>query len=277
MVPKLRGPVVVYFVLTFGTAWLLWVAGSMLLPDASAGVRAFLFLPGTFAPGIVALSLSSRAPDAAGARALLARVVHWQGHATWIAFAVGYMASVKLLAAVAHRLVEGAWPAFGQTPLLVLVGAVILSTPFQAGEEIGWRGYALPRLSSRLGLGPASLLLGIVWACWHLPLFYIAGTDLTGQPFPVFLLSVTAVSVPMAYLYAKTGESLLAVMLMHSAINNTTGIVPASVVEPTSPMTLGATPVAWLTAGILWIGAAYFLFRMGRRRGTTASAGAARS
>jgi len=122
MAPKHRGSVVVYFGLTFGSSMAPVGRRLHAVADASAGVRAFLFLPGTFAPGIVALSLSSRGPDAAGARALLARVVHWQGRATWIAFAVGYMASVKLLAAVAHRLVEGAWPAFGQTPLLVLVG-----------------------------------------------------------------------------------------------------------------------------------------------------------
>jgi hypothetical protein len=91
-----------------------------------------------------------------------------------------------------------------------------------------WRGYALPRLAGHLGLGGASILLGGVWALWHLPLFFLPATGSTGQSFPIYLLQVTAISVTMAWLYWKTEGSLLFVMLMHASVNNATGIVPAA-------------------------------------------------
>ena len=85
------------------------------------------------------------------------------------------MASIKLGVALVYRIATGAWPAFGQTPLYIMAVAIVFSTPVQAGEEIGWRGYALPRLARDLGLAPASIVLGVIWACWHLPFFFIPG------------------------------------------------------------------------------------------------------
>lgn len=262
------GSAATFFALTFAVAWALWLLAAAVPGWTSLGVgtRAILFLPGTFAPALVALGLSASAHGRAGMRALLSRVLIWQVPTRWYLFAAGYMVAVKLMAALAYRVIAAAWPAFDLMPLLLLVPAVVMSTPFQIGEELGWRGYALPRLASRIGLAAASLVLGVVWSLWHLPLFFLPATDLTGQPFPAFLLSVTALSVAMAWLYTRTGGSLLLVMLMHSAVNNTTGIVPASVPGGTDPLALTATPVGWLTTAVLWVGAAYFLTRMTRSR-----------
>jgi hypothetical protein len=221
-----------------------------------------LFLLGTFAPGLVALAFSARAGGRAGVLALLRRILHWQVGARWYVFAAGYMAAIKLIAAIVHRLATGAWPRFGPTPWYIMLLAVGISTWAQAGEEVGWRGYALPRLAVRLGLGWSSVLLGVVWACWHLPLFLIPGTDTSGQSFPVYLLQVTALSVTMAWLYWRTEGSLLLVMVMHAAVNNTKDIVPSAVTGATDPFALSTSPVAWLTVAFLWIGAVYFLFRM---------------
>jgi hypothetical protein len=78
----------------------------------------------------------------------------------------------------------------------------------------------------------------------------------------VYVLQVTALSVAMAWLYAHTRGSLLLVMLMHAAVNNTKDIVPSVLSGAASPFGLNASRVAWLTMIILWIGAAYFLARM---------------
>ena len=134
----------------------------------------------------------------------------------------------------------------------------------QAGEEIGWRGYALPRLAARFGLARGSVLLGVIWATWHLPLFFIPGTDTPGQSFTVYLLGVTPLSVAIAWLYWRTNGSLLLTMLMHAVINNTTGIVPSIVPAATNPWTLSTSRVAWLTLALLWICAGYFLARMSK-------------
>jgi hypothetical protein len=146
----------------------------------------------------------------------------------------------------------------------VIVAATVFSTVVggQAGEEIGWRGYALPRLAARLGLGPAGVLLGLIWASWHLPLFFLPGADTFGQSFWVYLMQVSALSVAIAWLYAHTNGSLLLTMLMHSAVNQTSGIVPSGVPGATNVWGLSASPVGWLTLALLWVGAAYFLVRM---------------
>ena len=98
-------------------------------------------------------------------------------------------------------------------------------------------------------------------ACWHLPFFFIPGSDNFGRSFPVYLLSVTALSVAMAWLYWRTNGSLLLTMLMHAAVNNT-NLVPSAVSPGANPFTLSAPLVAWLTAALLWICAVYFTVRM---------------
>jgi len=160
-----------------------------------------------------------------------------------------------------------AWPRFGDEPWYVIVAATFASLVIggQAGEELGWRGYALPRMARRLGMRGASLLLGVLWAGWHLPLFLLSGIDKSGQSFPVYLLQVTAISVAMAWLYLHTDGSLLLAMLMHSAINQSKDLVPSAVAGATDPFAWSGSPVAWLTVAFLWIGAAYFLIRMPRR------------
>jgi membrane protease YdiL (CAAX protease family) len=172
------------------------------------------------------------------------------------------MAAIKLAVALLLRIATGIWPAFGQEPVYIMVIAIVFSTPVQAGEEIGWRGYALPGLTRQVGLAPASLILGVIWACWHLPFFFISGNDKSGQSFPVYLLSVTALSVAMAWLYWRTNGSLLLTMLMHAAVNDTKDIVPSAVSGAANAFSLSSSRVAWLSVAILWICAAYFLVRM---------------
>ena len=257
-----------FFSLTYIVSWILWIAAAAILrvatpqPSGFLAISGFLYILGVFAPSLVALVLTARADGRAGTLALLHRTVKWSVGARWYMFAVGYMAAIKLAVALLLRIATGAWPALGQEPVYIMAIAIPFSTPVQAGEEIGWRGFALPRLSARLGLSSASIALGVIWACWHLPFFFISGTDKSGQSFPVYLLSVTALSVAMAWLYWRTNGSLLLTMLMHAAVNNTKDIVPSAVAAATNAFSLSSSRVAWLSVAILWICAAYFLVRM---------------
>src|SRR5882672_8877153 len=162
-------------------------------------------------------------------------------------------------------------PRFGDEPWYLILGAIAVSTPFQAGEEIGWRGYALPRLAARFGLARASILLGLIWGSWHMPQFFIPEADTYGQSFVVYVLQVTALSVAMAWLYARTNGSLLLVMLLHSAVNNTKDIVPSALPGANSTFGLSASLVAWLTVTLLWICAGYFLVTMRRQADTSST------
>jgi uncharacterized protein len=206
--------------------------------------------------------LTERAEGRAATRALLDRLFRWDVGARWYVFAVGYIPAIKLSAALVHRIVTGRWPRFGDEAWYVMAIAIVFSTWVQAGEEIGWRGYALPRLSARVGLAPASVILGVIWASWHLPLFLVPAADTFGQSFPLYLLQVTALSVAGAWLYWRTGGSLLLVMLLHAAVNNTKDIVPSAVPGSTNPFGLSPSLIAWITVSLLWTVAAYFLVRM---------------
>ncbi len=250
-----------FVVLTFTLTWSLWFASGVTSP---AGPNPLLFLPGVFAPGIVALGLTAFSGGRKAVVALLRRLVDWDISARWYLFAAGYMLAIKLTAALVHRVAWGAWPAFGQEPFFLMIAATIGSTVMggQAGEELGWRGYALPRLADRFGLGPSSILLGAIWALWHLPLFFAPVGDTFGQSFPLYLLQVIALSVTMAWLYSHTRGSLLPVMLLHAAVNNTKDIVPSVDTGASNPWALSHSTVAWLTVTLMWIFAAYCLYAM---------------
>jgi len=87
------------------------------------------------------------------------------------------------------------------------------------GEEIGWRGYVLPRLQTRMSALSASLILAPIWALWHLPLW------LQGKPFQTptlyagFVVSAFALSILLTWVYNSTGGSLLLVVLLHATVN----------------------------------------------------------
>lgn len=132
-----------FFTLTFAATWSCFTAARW-VGASSAGLHAFVFraflLIGTFAPGLMALALTQRAGGRPGTIALLRRAVQWEVGARWCLFAVGYFTAIKLITAALYRVVTGAWPEFGPTPWLLLLGATALSTWAQAGEELGWRG-----------------------------------------------------------------------------------------------------------------------------------------
>jgi membrane protease YdiL (CAAX protease family) len=233
----------VFVIATFALSWALWLA----LPGDSQ----WRFLPGTWMPAVVALGLTAFSGGRPALESLVGRVFAWRASVRWYLFALLFMAAIKLAAAAGLRAISGAWPQFASLGTMLLMPfAIAASTPMQAGEELGWRGFLLPRLAERIGLGPASLVVGVVWASWHLPLFYVRGGDLIGQSIPMFALAVTALSVAFARLYGSTGGSLLLAMLMHAAVNNTAVLVSSS------------KPMGWLTVLALWIVAAYFFARL---------------
>jgi membrane protease YdiL (CAAX protease family) len=231
-----------------------------------------LVLLGAYAPAFSALAVTAWHEGRAAIGILLKRILIVDVLVRYYVFAIGYLAAVKLAAALLHRAWLGVWPRFGTESLAGIAVAVAFSTPFQAGEEIGWRGYALPRLAARMGLARASVLLGVIWAIWHVPQFYIRDADAYHQSFPVWSAQVVALSVAFAWLFARTG-SLLLVMLLHSAVNNTKDIVPSGLDSAPGVFSVQASAVSRLSLMLLWICAACFLFDMrgGKARATFAT------
>jgi membrane protease YdiL (CAAX protease family) len=118
-----------------------------------------------------------------------------------------------------------------------------------ASEEAGWRGFALPRLQARYSALRSSLILGVIWTFWHLPLFFLKGQTQVGIPFPFYFALVVTLTVYMTWLYNSTGGSLIITTLAHWSFNLTgvliTGpvsLMPASIFYMTaSPLLLGVT------------------------------------
>jgi hypothetical protein len=101
-------------------------------------------------------------------------------------------------------------------------------------EEGGWRGFALPRLQEKFNALVSSLILGTIWACWHIPLFFIPGSDQSSILFPVYLALNIAFSTYITWLYNNTRGSLLIAILAHFCINisaltivNRLGLMPS--------------------------------------------------
>ncbi|MEA5451873.1 CPBP family intramembrane glutamic endopeptidase [Leptolyngbya sp. CCNP1308] len=113
--------------------------------------------------------------------------------------------------------------------LAVMNFGVLLLFGGPLGEEFGWRGYALPVLQERYSWRVASLILGIVWGAWHLPLFYMADTAQSHIPVGLFMVSTVALSVLFAWLFNHTGGSVLPALVLHTAVNAGGWVIPVMV------------------------------------------------
>jgi hypothetical protein len=129
-----------FFFLTYAVTWACFITVVMIshgpAPTAAhALVRGFLLLLGTFAPSLVALWITARTEGRPGVLALLRRLVQWQVGMRWYLFAIVYLPAIKLSVALVHRVMTGSWPRFGTEPWYIIVLAIAISTPVQAGEE----------------------------------------------------------------------------------------------------------------------------------------------
>ncbi|HSM72271.1 MAG TPA: type II CAAX endopeptidase family protein [Anaerolineales bacterium] len=111
-------------------------------------------------------------------------------------------------------------------PLLSMVIPWVLFEIFTNGEEMGWRGYVLPRLQSKFNALVSSLILGVIWSVWHLPKFFGTGSS-EGRSFFWFTVFTVSVAVLYTWLYNNTHGSLLLVVLFHASGNTVGQFLPA--------------------------------------------------
>lgn len=109
---------------------------------------------------------------------------------------------------------------FITVPVTLTTTLYLLPDPGPVGEEFGWRGYAMPRLLDLMAPVPAGMLLGAIWAIWHIPAFLISASSQAQLPFLIFFLSLTAQGVFICWLYIRTGGNwFLAGFVPHAMIN----------------------------------------------------------
>lgn len=245
-------PLGAYFLMAFGFPWALW----FLLLDLSAdGLGLFSFHPpvtlaivlGPFiGPTLATFTVTAALEGWPGIRRLLGRYRQWRVNPVWYLVAIfGTLASCLLAVSIfypgATAQIAQAWPQVFLWYLPALAVTLVVSGPL--GEEPGWRGFALPRLQARFGALAGSLLLGVAWALWHLPLFFVA--QWRGSADLLFYVSAgAALSVILCWVYNNAGGSLLPAMLFHASELATAGFLTRFV--PGIPV---HAPVTYLAYG----------------------------
>ena len=201
------------------------------------------------APTISATILTAAWQGKAGLRELYARLIRWRFGIQWYAFLLIGIPFLGWLAA----LVAGASPVYRLTsPALAFSVLLNLLVTGPLGEELGWRGYALPRLLKRFSPLIASLILGAIWGVWHLPSFYISSLVQSGLSLPVFLCFAMINSVLITWIFQHTGGSVLAIVLFHYAVNFSLSIIGAPMVAFMLVMLVAALLVVALDKKIGW-------------------------
>ena len=214
-----RYPLTTFFLLAFGITWVVWV------PRAAGAPLDIVGQAWTWVPAIAALLAAALTGGRAAVRELGARLVRWRVGWQWYLVVILGPAVFSLVVAGIYVMLGGAWSdaapaALREGPLVMLpLFLVILTLTDGLGEELAWRGFALPRLLTRYNALVASLILGVLWGLWHLPLVWTEGAPLYQQPVWLFLLDIVAKSVLFTWVFLHTRGSVLLAMLFHGATN----------------------------------------------------------
>jgi len=216
-----RYQITAFFVLTFALTWsafIPWYAGN------AEDIPWF-----TFGPFAAALILSALTGGWPAVKALLAKIVHWRVGILWYLVALGLPLAIQLVAILLNALFGSPAPAWSNIPpVLDVIPMVLLFAVFSGplGEEPGWRGFALPRLLSRYPALTASLILGVVWAAWHIPLLLVGDLTVYGT------VNAVLAAIVFTWVYQNTGGSVLIPILMHMSHQNSVRYLGEVFAEP---------------------------------------------
>ena len=209
----------------FAISWLCWlplVASERGLNLIPLSVSPLLVVLGTFGPFLSAVTMVARRSGFRGLGQFISQAFRWRVGVHWYAAALLAPAAIRLVVIAVHIWKGGSvsdlsdsarWLAIPSTFLIVL----LIGGP--TGEEFGWRGFLLQRVQPLYGLLGAAILIGVVSALWHLPLFWISGTAQSHLPFALFAVRTVALSIISTWLYNGTRRSLLVVLLFHASLN----------------------------------------------------------
>lgn len=251
-----------FVVLSCVLSWTLW---GLVIASAQGWLPVSIPLNpwGSFGPAIAAILIVLRFDGKNGVRALMGSLLSWRWGISWWVLILGGP-FVLVGATVAILAIEGTGLSFGPSipwGQMAILLPVILVVGGPLGEEIGWRGYALPRLLMKHGPIAASLIVAGIWMLWHAPLFWVPGATQEGSSIPVFLAMVTAFSILTTWIYLGTGRSLLAAVMFHFSINVSTYFLPL-----VFPAFDGLALFDRILALVVWLAAFAVLLHFGRHR-----------
>jgi membrane protease YdiL (CAAX protease family) len=228
----------IFLVATFAISWGCWWTLATALSSGgsvfSSGLFRSLYLVGGFGPTIAGFVAVAVTPADGSLGEYGARLVRWRVNPIWwlaafltpVVFALGkeWIAVQAGRAELVHVGEIEPLARFAMLfPTMVIGGGL---------EELGWRGVAQPLVERRAPRLAAALLVGGVWALWHLPLFHIPGVSQSGRNFPLFAADVLGNAVLLAWIYGQT-RSILLCVIFHAMGNTATAMGLAAVGPPT--------------------------------------------
>lgn len=222
-----RNPLAAFFALAIGFSWSIGIPLAFTAAgraDRPAMPFSLHYLVG-YGPMVAALLLTWIIDGRSGIRELVGRVLKWRVRPVWWLAAASPLIAFGCLA-VGQRLLQGRWVDFGLLGQVQFLpdlgwGALILWVfTFGFGEEMGWRGYALPRLQGERSALSATLILSLFLAIWHVPAFFYLydSSILVG-----WLVGMLAGAIVFTWFYNSSGGSILMVALWHGAFNFISG------------------------------------------------------
>jgi membrane protease YdiL (CAAX protease family) len=228
-----RHPLISFFVMAFAFSWIAWSPwvlsqeGAGLLPFSSPLLARVALPLGIFlGPTLAAFIMTGITEGRAGTRRLLGRIVLWRVGLRWYLFAFIGVSLVMMLGMI---LVPGGLaslqflgPGYVLTYLVTFIVVLLIGGPLF--EEIGWRGFALPRMQPLQGPLVGSIVLGLLWALWHLPEFLVpVWADSSGGSSPLaivkFCIFAIAITIILTWVFNNTKGSVLLAILVHAAID----------------------------------------------------------
>jgi membrane protease YdiL (CAAX protease family) len=227
---------VFFFLLAFGLTWISAILLGIFDPDMPTSITdpiilffILIVLPGAFGPSLAAFIMTRLSEGKPGVKALWKRFWNRNLSLKWVMVTLLSYDALRLVANLVARTIDGqpypmvdtSTPIWMTIPLFIQ--AFILSG---MGEEFGWRGYALPRFQARWNALTSSIILGLVWASWHIPFFFIPNQTLYQRNFwewiPLTLLS----SIIYTWIFNNTKGSVLAAALIHASLNASIIVLP---------------------------------------------------
>jgi membrane protease YdiL (CAAX protease family) len=259
-----RHPLVSFFVMAFAFSWIAWAPwvlseeGAGLLPFSSPLLGRALPIGIFLGPTLAAFIMTGITEGRAGIRRLLRRIVLWRVGLRWYLFA---FIGVSLVITLGFILVGGLASlqflglGYVLTYLVTFIIVLIIGGPL--GEEIGWRGFALPRMQPLHGPLVGSIILGLLWGLWHLPEFMVpTWAESSGGSSPLaivkFCIFAIAVTIILTWVFNNTKGSVLMAVLVHASID--APFLPFSVLlgpsEVMNSMLLGFGAVALVVVAL---------------------------
>ena len=217
-----------FFALTFSLSWLIWIPLALshfgIGPlHISAGTSHLVRLLGVLMPAASALILTARTGGRGALRGLFSRLTHWRVGWQWWLAAVVVQPALLCLAALAFNLISSSSKVSLQplTSVSAFVVNVVILLIATLGEEFGWRGVALPGLQERNSAFTSSVILGLLWAAWHVPFWLLLDSfDQFGAGY-LFLnaLFVFPLTFYITWFFNHSRQSLLLPVLFHLTFN----------------------------------------------------------